>query len=106
MTPTQKLTGLIATLVIALILPLYIWIEPAQQQKNLEELHIIHRRLSGLDAFFKTEMPRDLRKQVRGIKNDLAALKNTLHNANQKRHDYVSKKEELEQLKRLGVNKI
>ncbi len=75
-------------------------------QKNLEELHIIHRRLSGLDAFFKTEMPRDLRKQVRGIKNDLAALKNTLHNANQKRHDYVSKKEELEQLKRLGVNKI
>ena len=71
--------------------------------KNLEELQIIHRRLSGLDAFFKTENPRDQRQQVRGIKNDLVTLKNNLVNANQKKHDYVAKKDELEQLKTLGV---
>ncbi|THB62822.1 MAG: hypothetical protein D6B26_06770 [Spirochaetaceae bacterium] len=75
-------------------------------QKNLEELMVIQRRMAGLDAFFKTEVPRDLRKQIRGIKNDLTALKNSLVNANQKRHDYVSKKEELEQLKRLGINQV
>ncbi|MFW5801420.1 MAG: hypothetical protein ACOCVC_05275 [Spirochaeta sp.] len=74
--------------------------------KNLEEVQLIYRRLQGLDAFFKTEMPRDSRKQVRGIKNDLVALKNTLANANQKRHDYVSKKEEIEQLKKLGISEI
>ncbi|GAB6089156.1 hypothetical protein [Spirochaeta dissipatitropha] len=72
--------------------------------KNLEELHTIYRRLSGLDTYFKTEMPRDERKQVQGIKNDLTALKNVLVSANQKKHDYVSKREEQEQLKKLGIS--
>ncbi|WP_169313585.1 hypothetical protein [Spirochaeta africana] len=74
--------------------------------KNLEELQLIHRRLTGLDAFFKTEVSPDQRKQVRGIKNDLTTLKNTMVNANQKKHDYVSKKEEIEQLKKLGIQDV
>jgi len=37
MTPMMKWTGLIATLVIVVILPLYAWIEPIQQEKLLED---------------------------------------------------------------------
>ena len=36
MSPAMKWTGLIATIVIVLILPIYAWIEPFQQEKNLE----------------------------------------------------------------------
>jgi mono/diheme cytochrome c family protein len=39
MTPALKWTGLIATLVIVLILPIYIWIEPAHQQELLENFY-------------------------------------------------------------------
>ena len=39
MSPLMKLTGMIATLTIVLILPLYAWIEPTLQEKNLEEFH-------------------------------------------------------------------
>ncbi len=39
MTKTMKWTGLVATFVIVLILPLYVWIEPAQQTQLLEEYY-------------------------------------------------------------------
>ena len=39
MSSTMKWTGLIATLIIVLILPLYAWIEPGLQEKNLEKFH-------------------------------------------------------------------
>lgn len=39
MTPPLKWTGLIATLVIVLILPLYAWLEPAQQEQLLEDFY-------------------------------------------------------------------
>jgi len=39
MTPMMKWTGLIATLVIVIILPLYAWIEPALQEQHLEDFY-------------------------------------------------------------------
>jgi mono/diheme cytochrome c family protein len=39
MTLTMKWTGLIATLVIVIILPLYAWIEPSQQEQLLEDFY-------------------------------------------------------------------
>jgi len=39
MTPLMKWTGLVATLMVVLILPLYAWIEPAQQEKLLEAFY-------------------------------------------------------------------
>lgn len=39
MSPIMKWTGLFATLIIVLILPLYAWIEPRLQEKNLEKFH-------------------------------------------------------------------
>jgi hypothetical protein len=40
---------------------------------------------------------------IRGIKLEITAIKNSVVKANQKRHEYVSQKEEIEQLKKLGV---
>lgn len=72
--------------------------------QNLEEMHIILRRLPSLDTFFKSEVPRDQRARLRGIKLEINAVKNSIVKANQKRHEYVARKEEMEQLKRLGIN--
>lgn len=72
--------------------------------KDLSELHVVHRRLKSLDTFFKSEVPRDQRGRLRGIKIELTTIKNHLIKANQKRHEYVARREEAEQLKRLGID--
>lgn len=72
--------------------------------KHIEELQIIYRRLSGLETFFRSEIPRENRASIRGIKIELTAIQNCIMKANQKRHDYVAKKEEMEQLRKLGVD--
>ena len=71
--------------------------------KNIEELQSMHRTLSALDLYFKTEVPREQRERVRGVKPELTALKNGIVKANQKRHEYIAQKEEQEQMKRLGI---
>ena len=71
--------------------------------KDLGELHVMHRRLKSLDTYFKSEVPRDQRNRLRGIKIELTTIKNHLIKANQKRREYVARKEEAEQLKRLGI---
>ncbi len=71
--------------------------------RNLEDLQAMVRTMNGLDTYFKSEMSRDERSQLRGIKLELNAIKNSVVKANQKKHEYVSKKEEMEQMKRLGI---
>ena len=71
---------------------------------NLQEIQIILRRLPALDTYFKTEVPKEQRGLVRGIKLEINGIKNAFVKANQKKHEYVSKKEEREQLKKLGIN--
>jgi mono/diheme cytochrome c family protein len=39
MTNTMKITGFIATLVVVIILPLYTWLEPNQQEKLMDDYH-------------------------------------------------------------------
>jgi hypothetical protein len=60
-------------------------------------------RMAGLDEFFKTEAPKDTRSQVKGIKTEISSVRTGMANANKLKHDYVGKKEEQEQLKRLGI---
>lgn len=71
--------------------------------KNIEELQKIHRTLSALDEFFKSEVSKENRDKIRGIKPELSSIKNTIVKANQKRHEYIAQKEEQEQLKKLGI---
>lgn len=72
-------------------------------EKNLEELQVVHRRLSALDLYFRSEVSKDARARLHGIKLEAETVRNTIIRANQKKHEYVSQKEEIEQMKRLGI---
>jgi hypothetical protein len=73
--------------------------------RSIREIQPLHKTLTALDEFFKAEASaQDERDKVKGIKPELAAMKNAIIKANQKRHEYSAQKEEEEQLKRLGVS--
>ncbi|MFP3090389.1 hypothetical protein LQZ21_08690 [Treponema sp. TIM-1] len=73
-------------------------------EKNIREVQSLHKTLSALDDYFKLVIDQEDREKVRGIKPELATMKNAIIKANQKRHEYSAQKEEEEQLKRLGVS--
>ncbi len=72
---------------------------------NLINLQLVHRRMSGLFNTFRSEVTRDKRAKIRGIKLELNAIKNSVVKGNQKKHEYVAIKEEEEQMRRLGLKK-
>jgi hypothetical protein len=72
-------------------------------EKAIREVQSLHRVLNALDDFFKREVAGETRERIKGIKPELATMKNAIVRANQKRHEYSAQKEEEEQLKRLGV---
>jgi hypothetical protein len=63
----------------------------------------IVRNLASLDEFFKSTMPVEERSRLKGIKVELTSLKSAVMKANQKKHEYVSQKEEQEQMRKLGI---
>lgn len=71
--------------------------------KTIARVQMFHRVLNGLDQYFKTHMPPEQKNSVRGIKIELSSIRGTVVNANQLRQEYVSRKEEKEQLRKLGV---
>jgi hypothetical protein len=71
--------------------------------KNLQELRLLHNRMTGLGAYFKNQRPRDPRKKFKGIKIELSAMKNCIVKANKQLHEYLSLKEEEEQMAKLGL---
>ncbi|MDR2101566.1 MAG: hypothetical protein LBP43_03250 [Treponema sp.] len=70
-------------------------------EKSIREVQSLHKILSAMDDFFKVTAERE---KVKGIKPELAILKNAIVRANQKRYEFTTQKEEEEQLKRLGIN--
>ncbi len=72
-------------------------------KRNISSLNIAHRRIVGLIEFFVSEVTKDKRHKLRGVKLELSAIKNSIIKANQQKHEYVAKKEEQEQMKRLGI---
>jgi hypothetical protein len=73
-------------------------------ERYIRDVQYLHRTLSALDDFFKNTAPKEDRDRIKGIKPELATMKNSIVRANQLRHEYSAQKEEEEQLKRLGVN--
>ncbi|HUZ17129.1 MAG TPA: hypothetical protein VMV68_02005, partial [Spirochaetia bacterium] len=71
---------------------------------GIDDVHYVFTRMPPLETYFKSELSRDERVKLKGIKLELNAIKNALVKANQKRHEYVSRREEREQLKRLGID--
>ncbi|MDR2209854.1 MAG: hypothetical protein LBO65_00080 [Spirochaetaceae bacterium] len=69
----------------------------------IRDMQNTHRTLSAMDDFFKAEARDGEREKVKGIKPELAAMKNAIIRANQIRHDYSARKEEEEQMRRLGI---
>ena len=72
-------------------------------ERYIRDVQYLHRTLSALDEFFKASAPKEDRERIKGIKPELATLKNSIVRANQLRHEYSAQKEEEEQLKRLGI---
>jgi hypothetical protein len=72
--------------------------------RQIAELQLIHRRMNGLHTYFQSEVPRGERYRIKEIKLQLTAIKNAIIKANQRKHDYVARKEEEEQMKRLGID--
>jgi hypothetical protein len=70
---------------------------------RIEEINQLLIKLPALDTYFKSEVPRLQRQMIRGVKLEITAIKNSVVKANQKRHEYISQKEEIEQLRKLGV---
>ena len=72
-------------------------------ERNIREVQTLHKTLTALDEFFKSEVAKEDREKIKGIKPELATIKNAILRANSKRHEYNAQKEEEDQLKRLGV---
>jgi hypothetical protein len=72
-------------------------------EKNIRDLQSVHKTLSALDDFFKSEVDKTDREKVRGIKPELSTIKNAILRANAKRHEYSAQKEEEKKHKKLGV---
>lgn len=72
--------------------------------KELGECHVVHRRAGALDAHLKAKAPVAERKRMKGVKIELTSVRNAIVKSNQLKHEYVAKKEELEQLRKLGVD--
>jgi len=73
-------------------------------ERAIKDLQALHRLLTALDEYFKSSVPREERDKIKGIKPELASIKNSYVKANQIRHDYSAQKEEEEQMKKLGIN--
>ncbi|MCF6334702.1 MAG: hypothetical protein L3J12_03060 [Spirochaetales bacterium] len=71
--------------------------------KTIEDLHLIINKLDPINTYFRGEVGISHRNSIKGIKIEITTMKNTLIKANQKRHEYISRMEEIEQMKKLGV---
>ena len=72
--------------------------------KELGECHVVHRRAGALDAHLKAKAGPAERKKMKGVKIELSSVRNAIVKANQLKHEYVAKKEEHEQLRKLGMD--
>ncbi len=71
---------------------------------NLNELKVIHRRISGLDKYFQSdEIPPEIKGEMKSSGLSLKSLKNTITDTIKKFNEFKLKREETEQLKKLGI---
>lgn len=73
--------------------------------KQIREMQTLFVIINALDPYFKTNVDVKLRPRIKGMQIELSSFKNSIVNANKKRSEYASFKEEFEQMKKLGINK-
>lgn len=72
--------------------------------KQISELQSAFVIINSLDAYFKKEVANENKARVKGMQIELSALRNSIINANKKRSEYVSYREESEQMIKLGIS--
>ena len=71
---------------------------------QISELQATYNTIRSLDAFFKNEVDIMLRPRLRGVQMELGTFRTSIINVNKKRGEYVSYKEEVAQMKKLGIS--
>ncbi|MCR5188012.1 MAG: hypothetical protein K6C97_03680 [Treponema sp.] len=72
--------------------------------KQISETQSDFTIINALDAYFKNNVEEGSKTKVKGMQIELSALRNSIINANKKRGEYASFKEESEQMKKLGIS--
>ena len=72
--------------------------------KQISELQSVFVMINALDSYFKTGVEAEYKVRVKGMQIELSALRNSIINANKKRAEYASFKEENEQMRKLGIS--
>ena len=71
--------------------------------KQISEIQSVFVIINALDAYFKNEVDTEFKVKVKGMQIELSALRNSIINANKKRGEYASFKEEHAQMQKLGL---
>ena len=71
--------------------------------KQISEVQSIFVIINALDAYFKNKVDTEFKVKVKGMQIELSALRNSIINANKKRGEYASFKEEHAQMQKLGL---
>ena len=71
--------------------------------RQIQENQKLFTTINALDEHFKTHVEVMQRPKVKGLKIDLSSYRNAIISANKKRGEYVSAKEEIEQMQKLGI---
>jgi hypothetical protein len=72
-------------------------------ENNLRDLRSFHRNMGGLDEMFKHEEEPTIRARVKGIKVEADTIKRLYQECNKSLKEYIAQKEEIAQLKALGI---
>ena len=71
--------------------------------KQISELQSLFVVINAFDAHFKQEVATEFKTRIKGMQIELSALRNSIINANKKRSEYASYKEEAAQMQKLGI---
>lgn len=71
--------------------------------RQIQENQKLFTTIDALDEHFKSHVEILQRPKVKGLKIDLSSYRNAIIAANKKRGEYVSAKEEIDQMQKLGI---
>ena len=74
--------------------------------KQLSEVQSMFTTINALDTYFKNNVEGSNKIKVKGMKIDLDSFRNAIINVNKKRGEYISIREETEQLQKLGIKNV
>ena len=72
--------------------------------KQISEIQSAFVIINALDAYFKNKVAAEHKARIKGMQIELSALRNSIINANKKRAEYASFKEEAAQMQKLGIS--